>query len=93
MNLGQAARTKLKRALHLQTFTPRQRVGAEYKKRNKHLQPLLDEVETDQASEEYSEIVDNNHGRESKFEKNDEHETFELKRKCSNSAYKPSRKI
>ncbi|GFX30136.1 hypothetical protein TNCV_2618461 [Trichonephila clavipes] len=55
------------------------------KGRNGHLRYLLDEVETDQAKEELDEIMDINHGSESKFEKRDERETFELKGKFSNT--------
>ncbi|GFX10187.1 hypothetical protein TNCV_1865851 [Trichonephila clavipes] len=44
---------------------------------------LLKEVETDQAREETAEIININHDSESKFQKSDEHETFELKGKFS----------
>ncbi|GFW99623.1 hypothetical protein TNCV_3418561 [Trichonephila clavipes] len=40
---------------------------------------LLNEDEIDQTKEEPDEIKDINHDRESKFEKSDAHETFELK--------------
>ncbi|GFW61844.1 hypothetical protein TNCV_4668691 [Trichonephila clavipes] len=51
-----------------------------------HLLSLLDEVETseqgrDLATEEPDEIMDSNHDRERRFEKSDEHEKFESKKK------------
>ncbi|GFS79798.1 QLQ domain-containing protein [Trichonephila clavipes] len=46
---------------------------------NGHLRSLLDEVETNQAREEPDEIIDVNHDSESKLEKSDKYETFELK--------------
>ncbi|GFU50347.1 hypothetical protein TNCV_301751 [Trichonephila clavipes] len=49
------------------------------------VQSLLDEVETDQANEELDEMMDINRDSESKLEKSDEHETFELKGKFSNA--------
>ncbi|GFW48792.1 hypothetical protein TNCV_4243721 [Trichonephila clavipes] len=53
---------------------------------------LLDEVETDQAREP-DEIIHINHDNESKFDKSDEHKTFELKGKFSNATLKNSIKI
>ncbi|GFW76568.1 hypothetical protein TNCV_2681851 [Trichonephila clavipes] len=49
-----------------------------YKKRKGHLRSRLDEVETDQATEEPDELMDFSPDSENKFEKSDEHETFEL---------------
>ncbi|GFV69125.1 hypothetical protein TNCV_3444621 [Trichonephila clavipes] len=46
---------------------------------------LLDEVETDQATEEPYEMMDINHDRENKLEKSNENKTYELKGKFSNA--------
>ncbi|GFS55461.1 hypothetical protein TNCV_1627281 [Trichonephila clavipes] len=53
----------------------------EFKERNGYLGCLLDEVETDQASEETDEVLNINQDGESKFQKSNEHETSKLKGK------------
>ncbi|GFU95800.1 hypothetical protein TNCV_4903921 [Trichonephila clavipes] len=55
------------------------------RKKCSSLRSLLDEDETDHAREELHGIMDINYDRESKFEKRDKHETFELKGKFSNA--------
>ncbi|GFV43561.1 hypothetical protein TNCV_1690051 [Trichonephila clavipes] len=56
------------------------------KKAGRHLQSLLDKVETDQAMKGLDEVMDINHDSENKFQKSEENETFELKGKFSNAA-------
>ncbi|GFX47161.1 hypothetical protein TNCV_2747371 [Trichonephila clavipes] len=46
-------------------------VNEQYIKRNRPLRSLLREVETDKAREKSAELMDVNHERESKVEKND----------------------
>ncbi|GFT62308.1 hypothetical protein TNCV_4717081 [Trichonephila clavipes] len=72
----------------------KKKMGYSNKLRNGHLQCLLDEVETDQAREELDEIMDIYYDSESKFQKNDENKTFELKGKLSNATKRtPSKKL
>ncbi|GFY03672.1 hypothetical protein TNCV_3092981 [Trichonephila clavipes] len=78
---------------HAQDYSSTNQNSRQTNKRES-MRSLLDEVETDKAREESDEITDSNHGSESKFEKSDGHEAFELKGKFSNAPKKtPSRKI
>ncbi|GFT88363.1 hypothetical protein TNCV_5074581 [Trichonephila clavipes] len=57
----------------------------EYKTRNGQPRSSMDEDETNQAREQPGEILEINHNSEIKFQKNDAHETSELKGKSSNA--------
>ncbi|GFU82609.1 hypothetical protein TNCV_2306531 [Trichonephila clavipes] len=66
-------------------FPPKVTLGGSSRMVRKRATKVLQaEVETDQAREEPDEIMDIDHDSESKFEKRDEHEAFQLKGKFSN---------
>ncbi|GFV35165.1 uncharacterized protein TNCV_2988011 [Trichonephila clavipes] len=78
--------------LHLKQHEEGMRTLHEYnqdkqniKKKGASVESLLDDGETDQTRVETDEITNIKPDRESKFEKRDEHETFELKGKFSNA--------